>query len=166
MFSGRRSRLQDGSRIRISPRWWPLAVLAVIGLGTGVFGLAIRSGNYAAVTSAWYLVSLATGLIIPQFGDMPVCWITRAAATIAKYSYGIYLSHLPIFWFAFVALREQPMLLRIATMAILSTAVPPALYLAVERPMIFLGKRLASAATSLSLPLQHGQTQKRMGAHV
>ena len=46
-----------------------------------------------------YCITIAAA--IPLFADSPSAWINRAAATVAKYSYGIYLLHAPALYVVF-----------------------------------------------------------------
>jgi peptidoglycan/LPS O-acetylase OafA/YrhL len=45
------------------------------------------------------------GLAIPAVRDLPASWFTSAANTVAKYSYGIYILHVPALWVSFVVCR-------------------------------------------------------------
>jgi peptidoglycan/LPS O-acetylase OafA/YrhL len=83
---------------------------------------------------------LALGCAIPWF--KPLTWrpLTAASAWIAKYSYGIYLSHAAVFAFA---LGFQQPLVRWPLLIVLVIVVPVILFHGLEQPMIGAGKRIA-----------------------
>jgi len=62
---------------------------------------------------------------------------------LAKYSYGIYLTHVPVFWLCFWRLQRLPFGWQCALAAALSCLMPFLAYHAIEEPFILLGKRLA-----------------------
>jgi peptidoglycan/LPS O-acetylase OafA/YrhL len=84
---------------------------------------------------------LALGVLIPYFRELTWRPLTKTAAVIAKYSYGIYLSHSTVF--AFALTFENPWL-RWPLMAGLVVLVPVLLFHLVEDPMIQIGKRAAT----------------------
>ena len=119
---------------RLAPRWpawlWPPALLAAIGL----FGID-RSHK------GW-LFCLALGALIPAFRELSHPVLRAAAHAVAKYSYGIYLSHFIVLWFAFKYVHAAPAVQWVLFTA-LAAAVPVAAYHFLEHPMIRLGNKLA-----------------------
>lgn len=114
------------------PFWgWPLVIAAAY---------AFRHVSFQA---GWF-ACLMLGIAVPQFKEVSQPAIKRTAAWIARYSYGIYLSHVVIFWFALVVLKDSHTLTKIAVGAVLSVACPVVLYHALEKPMIKVGVRLAN----------------------
>ena len=89
-----------------------------------------------------YLLCLALGFAIPLVRELPESFATRASHAIAKYSYGIYLSHFPVMWLVFQKLQLPPMV-RWPLFVVLSAAVPVLAYHAIEQPLIDVGRRLA-----------------------
>lgn len=83
-------------------------------------------------------------LLLPKFNDLENPQVGRILHEIAKYSYGIYLSHSPVIWFAFVFLAGQPLAVRVAVLIVLLVAVPIACYHLIEQPFINLGSRVAA----------------------
>jgi peptidoglycan/LPS O-acetylase OafA/YrhL len=77
---------------------------------------------------------------IPDFGPSVT---TRVAHVIAKYSYGIYLLHIPAAGIAFVGGAHLPVAARWALYTLLLVVLPVAGYHAIEEPCIVWGKRLA-----------------------
>jgi peptidoglycan/LPS O-acetylase OafA/YrhL len=83
------------------------------------------------------------GIAIPQFRDLRESWLTKTTHCIAKYSYGIYLVHVPVIWLAFDRLHALPAL---ASASIFLIGVPMlafAAYHLIEAPMIGVGKRFS-----------------------
>lgn len=104
---------------------------------------------------AWVLC-LVLGLAIPQFKTIPTSILRSAAALVAKYSYGIYLSHMPIMWFAFRYINA-PKLVNYAIFLPLSAAVPVAMFHLIENPGIRVGVRLARRLSSPAPVRQNGR---------
>jgi peptidoglycan/LPS O-acetylase OafA/YrhL len=90
-----------------------------------------------------YVSCLMLGILIPRFRELPVSWLTRAGHTVAKYSYGIYLAHIPAIWFAFVKLAPAPGWLRWSVLVLMMLALPVILYHLLEAPLIRVGRTLA-----------------------
>jgi peptidoglycan/LPS O-acetylase OafA/YrhL len=61
---------------------------------------------------------------------------------IAKYSYGIYLTHVVCIWAAFVGLRRLPAASQWIIFAAILVSIPVLLYHGVEAPLINIGKRI------------------------
>jgi peptidoglycan/LPS O-acetylase OafA/YrhL len=118
------------------PSWsWCPAVLLVVAIYTS----KPRSDN------SWLkevLVCLVFGALIPLFKKNHGA-IAKAAAHVAKYSYGIYLCHMPILWLLYrrsaVPDWERPIWLAIAIVV-----VPVVCYHLIEYPLIQIGTRLAN----------------------
>jgi peptidoglycan/LPS O-acetylase OafA/YrhL len=94
-----------------------------------------------------YLVSsifcLALGLSLPLFHQISWAPLKRVAMEIAKYSYGIYLTHIPSIVIAVYLMRHQPLALRAAACVVCFCGFPVLLYHLVELPMLRYGARLA-----------------------
>ena len=86
---------------------------------------------------------LALGLALPFFRELEWQPLKRAAHTVAKYSYGIYLTHITALMVFAHVLRGEPMILRLFALAFLLVVPPFALYHLVEAPMIRLGSNLS-----------------------
>ncbi|GAC1662065.1 MAG: hypothetical protein NVS9B15_25510 [Acidobacteriaceae bacterium] len=92
-------------------------------------------------------ICLVVGLGLPRWKE----WgrenaVVKASHYIAKYSYGIYLTHMLSLWIAFVVLRSASLGLRVGVFALLLVALPVALYHLIEEPCIRLGGRLVGRA--------------------
>ncbi len=132
--------LEGRSKRPLPPQLWPVALLAV----SAFYQLWGRTGE-AYQDLGGYVSCLFLGMLIPLFRELPESWLTRAGHTVAKYSYGIYLVHIPAIWFAFVKLASAPAWLRWAVLATLSAGLPVVLYHLLEEPLINLGRSLAEA---------------------
>ena len=118
------------ARGRVPAFWWPLVVFAI----TTCF----------LVTAPWdtqALFCLALGLAIPNVRTLSSPWLVNASRMIARYSYGIYLTHLFALWFAleYSAGAGVPVIARWGLFALLVVVLPVAFYHAIEAPMIRMG---------------------------
>ena len=87
---------------------------------------------------------LALGLVIPHVRDIRSSWLRLPAAEIARYSYGIYLLHVPILWLTIGHMSTAPL---IAQLVVFVSSVALATYLGhwlIENPGLSLGKRAAA----------------------
>lgn len=117
------------------PGWaWPIAFLLV----WPVFLLADQPHDL--YFRAAY--SLALGLAIPWFAEMRLGPLNKAVHLVARYSYGIYLTHTLLIPFAFT--RPLPFLEQLALLAASLLIVPVLLYHLIEHPMVKLGLRLTA----------------------
>jgi peptidoglycan/LPS O-acetylase OafA/YrhL len=132
--------MQSPRRFTLPARAWPLILVLV----TGLYALVWRSRPPIPLLGA-NLCSLLLGLCIPMLLEPRKSLFTRASHWIARYSYGIYLAHTPVMWFAFVKLAPISLVLRIAILILMSVGVPIALYHALEAPLIRLGIRLSQS---------------------
>jgi peptidoglycan/LPS O-acetylase OafA/YrhL len=130
-FAEERQARQDPKDGRWSWMGFPLVILAALGLRQ----LGLEAG---------WVGCLLLGLAVGRFRQVDVRWIRAVAAWIARYSYGIYLAHLPVFWVAFVLLRGVPLAAQIGVCAALSVLLPVALYHWLEAPMVARGASLAA----------------------
>jgi peptidoglycan/LPS O-acetylase OafA/YrhL len=117
------------------PAWvWPCFVL-VVGAGYRLTSMS-RFDEWA--------VCLLLGLAIPVFAQISSRVLNVVSATIAKYSYGIYLTHFLVIWVAFEKLAGHPLVLRVAVFVSLAAVLPVMLYHLIEEPLITFGKKVAS----------------------
>jgi peptidoglycan/LPS O-acetylase OafA/YrhL len=84
---------------------------------------------------------LALGAAIPWFKEISFRPVQAAAYQVAKYSYGIYLTHLAVMLFCFGLPLPRPA--QWVAFALLAVSCPVALYHLLEHPMILLGHKLA-----------------------
>jgi peptidoglycan/LPS O-acetylase OafA/YrhL len=88
---------------------------------------------------------LVIGLAIPAVRQIPPGLLARGAKTIAKYSYGIYLLHMPALALGLVTLRHAPPVVQWVVAALLIVVLPVLAFHLIEEPGIKLGVRLAGA---------------------
>lgn len=122
--------LMRGRRLALPVAGW---------FGIIVFAFGLRQVSF----EAGWLGCLLLGMTVSHFRELGPGAIRSAAAWIARFSYGIYLSHVIVFWIAFVQLAHAPSLARWATCLVLSVLLPVAMYYGLEKPMIGAGARLA-----------------------
>jgi peptidoglycan/LPS O-acetylase OafA/YrhL len=92
-----------------------------------------------------WLFCLMVGCAIPVVADLPHSMLTRVAHIVCRYSYGIYLLHLPAIWFSFTVLGHSGVVTQWAVFIALIFALPVAAYHLIENPGIRLGKRVVRA---------------------
>ena len=111
---------------------WPIFVLAASLLYT------------IGISGTVYAICAALGFGISRFHQITWKPLVKACHYVAKYSYGIYMTHFFCIYFAFEFSARLPIPVRILTFVVLLLALPIALYHSVEDPMIQFGKRVAA----------------------
>ena len=115
------------------PSWlWPVALVG----SAAVFLAGPR------LYSSW-LFCLTVGMAIPHFREITTPWLRRVSALVAKYSYGIYLSHPVALWVAFRVAASLPAAAHWSILIGLSVLLPVASFHLIEQPFIVLGKTWA-----------------------
>ena len=127
---------------------WPLLIAACVLMRSAAGTLA---GPRMVLPAGW-IACFLLGWSAPLFQEVPARWLQTAASIVARYSYGIYLSHAIVLWLCFVVLRQTPPAVRMGLWLIGSAAAPVLLYHCIEAPMIKAGARLARAVTPVSKP--------------
>ena len=115
------------------PGWlWPAAFVATWPL----FFMATHQND---MYYRW-VFCLSLGLAIPWFQEIQLVPIKKFAHVVAKYSYGIYLSHVAVMMWSFglpIAAAAKW-----AIFVALAAVVPVAMYHVIEHPMILAGQRV------------------------
>jgi peptidoglycan/LPS O-acetylase OafA/YrhL len=121
------------------PAWAWLAFLVTAG---GLFVALLRP--WATEAPAWpaWIFCLTVGAAIPLFANLRASWITRAAATIATYSYGVYLLHVPALYIGLIVLRDRPTAVQWAVTIGLGVSLPVLAYKTIESPAVRFGQRV------------------------
>ena len=136
---------------RVHPRLpgflWPLT-LFTMSLASLFY---LRNRLYVA-----WAFCLLLGLAIPQFSEIRSARIKAASKTIAKYSYGIYLSHVFALSLGFALFRNH--VAQWSIFLFLAFLLPYAMYHLIEHPGIRLGKLVAK---KLCQPGRKVQDSKR-----
>ena len=97
-----------------------------------------------------WIPCLFLGAVLPKIAELAPSTITSVGETIAKYSYGIYLLHVPVFWFAFDACRALPLAAQVAVALVGLVVIPWAAYHTIEQPAIRLGQQLTHRRLTLA----------------
>jgi len=92
---------------------------------------------------AWAL-SLSLGLTFPFICDIQCDWLNWTSHWVAENSYGIYLSHSFVMWYAVKVMVHRSLPLRVLVLVAGSIWIPMFLYRYIEKPMIGVGARIAS----------------------
>jgi peptidoglycan/LPS O-acetylase OafA/YrhL len=87
---------------------------------------------------------LLVGICVPQFKEMSWPLARKICHLIARYSYGIYLTHWICIWLAFQKLAAQASWVQWTVFVATATLSPILLYHSLEAPMIRLGNHLAT----------------------
>jgi peptidoglycan/LPS O-acetylase OafA/YrhL len=119
-------------RFRIGAWVYPLALFPFCGMVSLLEYLHLPS----------WILGCAFAFLLPHFDQLSGS-VTRVAHLVAKYSYGIYLAHVPILWFAFTKLHGMSLVVQVGVGVSLLVAIPVALYHWIEEPMIKVGVRLS-----------------------
>lgn len=137
VIAWRLSRKYDTPRL---PGWlWPVAIV-----GVSLIWMLASSRDVDYCRAAFGLI---LGISIPQFREIPWQFMRKASNIVAKYSYGIYLSHFSILLLVFRRLPHHGRLVHYSVLMFLSVAVPVALYHGIEAPGIRYGQRVVSWIT-------------------
>jgi peptidoglycan/LPS O-acetylase OafA/YrhL len=126
------------------PAWgWPLFVLILFVIEPLlVGGHEMYSPVSAAINSCnCFVLSLA----IPSFHELTAGWIVRPAQQIAKYSYSVYLLHVPAIIFCFLYFPDLPLALKIPVALAFTALLSFVSFHVIEDPFIRLGKRLTQS---------------------
>ena len=126
------------------PAWgWPLFVMSLFVLAPLLIG---DRESYSPVSAAIMACNcFILGLAIPSFCELTSGWIVRPAEQIAKYSYGIYLLHVPAIVFCFRFFSDLPIALKVAASLALTALLSFVSFHVIEDPLIRMGKRLTKA---------------------
>ena len=126
-----------GYRVAIrSARQWPTPVWPLMLLAITVAYLLFP------VDAVGWVCCLGVGLLIPQVRELGEGYLRESCRLVARYSYGVYVSHAVLIWLAFDELATWPLVARWSLFAVTTVVVPVALYHAIEAPLIALGRRL------------------------
>jgi len=99
-------------------------------------------GDYRTGWASW-TAGILFALALPFIQEVRSTILRRCAHTIATYSYSIYLSHVPIMWFAFQQLSSYSGWVQLGVFIAAIGVIPAALYHLVESPFIRFGSFVA-----------------------
>jgi peptidoglycan/LPS O-acetylase OafA/YrhL len=86
---------------------------------------------------------LVLGLCIPFFRQLTSHWMTVPSALIARYSYGVYLTHYTLIWLVFERFGFLPTIAKWAIFPSLLTALSVSLYHFIELPLTNMGRNIS-----------------------
>lgn len=89
------------------------------------------------------IACLLLGVLLPNFKDIRSKSVNVTTHNIAKYSYGVYLSHMFCLWLAFIHFRSQSMALQSVIFVSFFAGIPVLLFYSLEDPFIRAGSILA-----------------------
>lgn len=126
------------------PFWVFAAALWALSLGFITIASALGSGRFKPLM---WTACLLAGLLIPLCRETKNTRVAQVSKWIARYSYGIYLAHIPVLWLVAYQLQGIPAALQLTLLVILLVAVPVVAYHGIEAPLIRVGTRIAARAT-------------------
>lgn len=130
--------LRFGSRQPKFPAWTWLPLL----LSWGAVTILFVHNSRANPPRGWPF-ALGVGCLIPLVQNRAPDWGARAGELIARYSYGIYLLHMPAMTVGFQWGRSLPLAAQWGVFLTLVVAGPVAAYHLIEAPGIALGRRMS-----------------------
>ena len=125
---------------RIAAGLWPFFILALFAVQGILMGWHSFESQIGTLIDS--CICLALALAIPSFHELHARWFVRPAEQIAKYSYGIYLLHVPALEIVFRAAPSLPLALKCLLFIVVTAVLSFAAYHFIEHPLIQFGKQL------------------------
>lgn len=136
------------------------ALLILITVGFAV-AMWLSSTPSFAVTKRQSVFACAActlvGLLIPFWRQWEHRLTNQIFHTIAKYSYGLYLTHQSLIWVCFVHFKAMPLVVRWLSFALLTPLIPVLCFHLIEHPMIEWGRRWLGQRSHPLHPERAGQ---------
>lgn len=127
-----------------APLWPPMVWPATLAMATAAY---LRSPTFVVGWACCLLLAW----VLPRVRELPEGRVRHAARLIARFSYGIYLTHFVCMWIAFQVLSQFPLPLRLLAFAALVALLPVALYYWIEAPMVSAGSAIAARVAGAGL---------------
>jgi len=139
-------RLLPSAPVKLPSLLWPFAIPALmVARCTLLHEVLIDTPRNATVNA---ITCLILGLAIPFFKEVRCGWLGSLAHRIAKYSYGIYLLHVPCLALVFFHFPALWLPLKIGVFVALTGVASVLTYHLVENPLIRLGRSIARKVES------------------
>lgn len=122
-------------------RHGPWLLFALVAFGVALLPLVALA--HVPITAFLWVFCAALGFAIPLCREITSPPLIAAGKVIAKYSYGIYLTHTVVIGIAFNGFAPAPLIVRTAVFVVLLALLPHLAYRFIEKPGIQLGKLLA-----------------------
>jgi peptidoglycan/LPS O-acetylase OafA/YrhL len=130
--------LQRTRRRQLPAVLWPGVVIGIV---------LLFLYKQTLISNPWlksWAVCLALGAGAPFFAQIPAPWFRVPSHLIAKYSYGIYLTHFFCIWLTFDRLHYVlPRFVKLPFFAAMVTLLSSCFYHLLEEPLTLFGKRVA-----------------------
>ncbi len=104
------------------------------------------------------LFCAAVGLAIPLFREVRSRWLKSISKLVARYSYGIYVSHVPILWFCFTRVHAGSVVASALLAVVLTAAVSVFVFHKIEDPAIGVGKKITTRVVRTRVFAVSGET--------
>jgi len=108
----------------------------------GMWAIFLYNCNFH---KGWWFC-LIIGLGLPLFHQMTSAWVLTPSRIIARYSYGVYLTHPFALVIGLYLLRGHSLALRLSVEAIFLVVLPVLAYHLLEHPLVRIGSRVAARA--------------------
>jgi peptidoglycan/LPS O-acetylase OafA/YrhL len=120
------------------PGWvWPAGVLLLLAL----FGYPGSLPKHEMLVHS--ALALGLGMLYPHVKEHDWGVMQKVFHWIVERSYGIYLSHIAVFWVVMDVMAHDPVWVRVVALIAGSIGIPAVLYTVVEKPVIQARSRLA-----------------------
>lgn len=123
----------------------PVVLFLVV--GTAAILVPQMVGHGIKVTVFSWPFCLLLGLVIPKCRDIQRGWLQIMGKEVARYSYGIYLIHVPMINFSFHYLNGMPLILQCMTFAAGTAGISYIAHHVIEKPCIEFGKNVVNRLT-------------------
>ncbi len=126
------------------PAWvWPSA----IAMAMAAYGPFDNRPMEEKIWLGW-AACLGLGVLLARVRPVSEERLNRVTAWMAKYSYALYIAHVPVYWLVFRVCASWPLGVKLTVAAGLLASVSTALYHLVEAPMIAVGVRVTAQRVS------------------
>jgi peptidoglycan/LPS O-acetylase OafA/YrhL len=126
---------------KIAAVLWPVGLIFWFGITSYAWDRGF------GLLPTWLMCTFLGGSIY-MFSDSKLHWWNAFTSTVAKYSYGIYLLHIPVTYVVFRSWKISPDVIAIITCISLTYVCAWISFYLLEEPLIQLGKRISARMVS------------------